>query len=426
MAKVTSKRTLTFTQKAWEKMWLLTHHCPVEISAMGVVDEKDRNLVLDFYIVKQVCSGASTIMDSGELNKLTARLADEGIAPERMCVWWHSHAGNGVFFSGTDEQNVEDYAPEEYLWSVVTNHKGAKDVMNGKDPSEIYVRLDTFDPRNQGDKESPLRFTHEKCGYKIVRSWTVGKEWAKEAINKHVTRESWTQGQSSYHGSMSSHRGAVAYQYGNRYGNGHQSPYGYYGYGWEDDIPSSGSSSSSSSSTDRAQYKDRVKKALAVFKECSLVSTSAATKKLNALNNGQHPQSVHEYLLRKWKGFKGNAEDDWKMAIALKQVEPSDVLYRDPKTESELAEAAGVTGGAEKPESKEVVFGSMPEKPAQESLSEKVRKAVSRGLMTPEAAQKCAERVVAETLTVADFHAWLDQAIASDQNQQEDAGVATA
>lgn len=89
MAKVTGKRTLIFTQRAWEKMWFLTHHCPVEISGMGIVSKENRNLVLDFYIVDQTCSSASTEMDSSALIDLTEQLEKEGIEPERMCVWWH-------------------------------------------------------------------------------------------------------------------------------------------------------------------------------------------------------------------------------------------------------------------------------------------------------------------------------------------------
>jgi hypothetical protein len=184
MAKVTGGKTLHFTRVAWEKMWGLTLRAPGEIQGFGIVDEHDPSRVVDFHIVSQVCSATGSIIDQDELHELFLNKRDEGISMDRWRVWWHSHAAMKTFFSDTDENNIERYASEGALWSVVTNHADAKRVAAGKSPTEMYVRVDCFDPDRPKDLSSPRRFTIEDCGWQVGPVQVVPDLWFTEQIAK--------------------------------------------------------------------------------------------------------------------------------------------------------------------------------------------------------------------------------------------------
>lgn len=169
-------------------MWGLTHKCPTEVSGLGIVDEHDPCRVVDFFVVEQSCTDASTEMDPTAVANLIADMRDKGIHPSRWRVWWHSHAKMKAFFSGTDEDNVERYASEKALWSVVTNHADAQRVMNGQMPTEVYIRVDVFDPDQPKNINSPMRYTIEGCGWRVATLPVVTDDWFKESLAKLNTR----------------------------------------------------------------------------------------------------------------------------------------------------------------------------------------------------------------------------------------------
>ena len=184
MAKVTGKKTLHFTRKAWEKMWGLTLRAKGEISGFGLVDEHDPCKVIDFFVVTQECSGSNSTMDPDPLHELFLSKRDEGIPMERWRVWWHSHASLDTFFSGTDEATAELYASEKALWSVVTNHADAVRVAKGKSPTEMYVRVDCFDPDFPKNRNSPQRYTIEGCEWTVGNVQVIPNSWFDEQIAK--------------------------------------------------------------------------------------------------------------------------------------------------------------------------------------------------------------------------------------------------
>jgi len=184
MAKVTGKKTLHFSRVAWEKMWGLTLRAKGEISGFGLIDENDPCRVIDFHVVTQECSSGNSTMDPDPLHELFLAKRDEGIPMERWCVWWHSHADLDTFFSGTDEATAELYASDNALWSVVTNHADAVRVANGKSPTEMYIRVDCFDPDNPKSLNSPRRYTIEGCDWTVGNVQVVPNSWFDEQIAK--------------------------------------------------------------------------------------------------------------------------------------------------------------------------------------------------------------------------------------------------
>lgn len=165
-------------------MWGMTLRCKGEVSGLGIVDEHDPSKVIDFFIVEQICSSTSTEMDQEAVANLIADMRDKGISPSRWRVWWHSHAAMKAFFSGTDEDNVERYASEKALWSVVTNHDDAKRVEAGQSPTEMYIRVDLFDPDQPKNTASPMRYTIEGCDWKVAPLSLVSDEWFEESMSK--------------------------------------------------------------------------------------------------------------------------------------------------------------------------------------------------------------------------------------------------
>ncbi len=175
--KVTTKPTVRFTQKAYQQMFALTDACPIEISAMGVLatDEQRKEwgideefYVLDFHVPDQECTGGSTVMETDSYADLSLELRDQGIKPEQVCVWWHSHVNMGVGHSGTDERQIEDFGFDEVCISIITNKR-----------RDINVRVDIF---------SPVRYSFEGCSYAVDQVSILDDGWAKEMVDNHVTK----------------------------------------------------------------------------------------------------------------------------------------------------------------------------------------------------------------------------------------------
>lgn len=119
------------------KMMFYIRNFDLEISGFGSVYErmyeKRRWLeVKKIYLLEQECTSAETEIDEQIVSKFIQ--THERIA-HRMRLWWHSHAKMSVFWSGTDEKNIQTLHNNDYLLSIVGNH--AKDVLG---------RLDVFHP----------------------------------------------------------------------------------------------------------------------------------------------------------------------------------------------------------------------------------------------------------------------------------------
>ena len=123
-----------------------------EISYLGKVERKDDILtVVDFVLLKQQVSYASTILDKEELGKFYESLMDKGENPSDWKVWIHSHAAMVAVFSTTDEDTIKSFDLEvptdNWFLSIVMNHAG-----------DLNARIDVF---------YPLHVTLEKLEWDI-------------------------------------------------------------------------------------------------------------------------------------------------------------------------------------------------------------------------------------------------------------------
>jgi len=123
-----------------------------EISFLGKVERKDDILtVVDFVLLKQQVSYASTILDKEELGKFYESLMDKGENPSDWKVWIHSHAAMVAVFSTTDEDTIKSFDLEvptdNWFLSIVMNHAG-----------DLNARVDVF---------YPLHVTLEKLEWDI-------------------------------------------------------------------------------------------------------------------------------------------------------------------------------------------------------------------------------------------------------------------
>lgn len=152
-----TKPTLTFSQNVWDKMWALTRDQINEVSGIGLMDEKDPSHVVELFILDQVNSATSTEIKQEALTSLIIELEKLGISSSRLSFWWHSHATMSVFFSGTDESQIERFSGDGLFWSVVTNRKG-----------DITVRCDV---------RNPINITFEDCDFEVNWRRTDQTEW---------------------------------------------------------------------------------------------------------------------------------------------------------------------------------------------------------------------------------------------------------
>jgi hypothetical protein len=175
--KVLSKPTVRFSQKAYQQMFRLTNKCDIEISAMGIIateeEKDDAGVGEDFYVteffpVKQLCSGTSTVLDDEALVDLTFDLREKGIKSEQIVVWWHSHVNMDTGHSGTDESQIEKFDFDSVCISVITNKKG-----------DLNLRIDMM---------SPIRYSFEKCSYAVDQIDILPDGWAEDIIEKYVEK----------------------------------------------------------------------------------------------------------------------------------------------------------------------------------------------------------------------------------------------
>jgi hypothetical protein len=160
-----TKPTLTFTQKAWEKMWALTKIAKddkkkaFECTSFGIMDSEDPCRVTDLWVPDQENTGSSTEADDDSMLEWMLEVKAEGIDMGQLTFWQHSHADMDVFFSSTDLATIRRMECDHIQWSVVTNMAG-----------EILVRADIF---------SPIRYWWSSCEYEVEYPEIAGiQEWS--------------------------------------------------------------------------------------------------------------------------------------------------------------------------------------------------------------------------------------------------------
>lgn len=108
----------------------------VEISGLGTVEEINGDfLINDIFLLKQVNTGTSTQIDSGDIAELIMKLETEGKDSSKLRFWWHSHVNMNAFWSGVDTNTIENLCLDKYLISLVINKK-----------NEYLARFDLNEP----------------------------------------------------------------------------------------------------------------------------------------------------------------------------------------------------------------------------------------------------------------------------------------
>lgn len=127
---------LNITNYAWEKILAFTDLCPHEISGLGKLELINGDfVVLDVAIFEQEVSGAHSTIEPKALAKFQHDRVKKGESMKQWCLWWHSHADMGVFFSGTDTGTIDQSNEFPYLVSLVVNKRHEKE-----------ARMDLFKP----------------------------------------------------------------------------------------------------------------------------------------------------------------------------------------------------------------------------------------------------------------------------------------
>ena len=125
---------IEFTKEAYEKMYFYCQHTQGEITGFGKLEvirpTKDRGgvfRVLDVKIFKQEISSGSANMDEDSTAEFLCELAAEGESPSDWRLWWHTHYNFGVFWSATDDGNIDTIIRNfpGYLVSTCFNQSGS-------------------------------------------------------------------------------------------------------------------------------------------------------------------------------------------------------------------------------------------------------------------------------------------------------------
>lgn len=123
----------------WQQMLgYATAALPKEVIGVGTITQvSDHELVVrEIFLPQQHTNVAYSEVDDGELNKIMTDLIEAGSEEEveNLRFRWHSHGYSGVFWSQTDNADIEKW---QASWAVNL-------VINAK--ADALARLDLFEP----------------------------------------------------------------------------------------------------------------------------------------------------------------------------------------------------------------------------------------------------------------------------------------
>ena len=96
---------LTFAPWAWLKLQYFCHAGPTEVGGFGIARAADPLYLEDFVTVRQLATAVSVRFLDEAVADFFDRCVDAGLDPQRFSrVWCHTHPGDSVTPSGTDEE----------------------------------------------------------------------------------------------------------------------------------------------------------------------------------------------------------------------------------------------------------------------------------------------------------------------------------
>lgn len=128
---------ILFAREVMDEWMYYVQNSPGEVSVFGRVEfTKGCAKIVSIVLPKQYNTGTTTEFNSDAMSTILIDAVNRGIPPESYVAWIHSHANMGVFWSGTDEENIQRFGISgKHLVSVVSNKKG-----------EHLGRIDVFEP----------------------------------------------------------------------------------------------------------------------------------------------------------------------------------------------------------------------------------------------------------------------------------------
>ena len=161
-------RDLYVNPQAWTDLMLLVKGCSIEISGLGLVEERDWGLeITGIHLLKQDGGAAHTTLDPLAMAELQMELHEQGVDTGKLRFWWHSHMG-GTSPSGQDLETFAQFGrtgpmgPDWYVFAI----------LNGK--GEGYWRMDYYRPVRFAVPMEPT----------IIHPAFGSKDWASEIKNK--------------------------------------------------------------------------------------------------------------------------------------------------------------------------------------------------------------------------------------------------
>jgi hypothetical protein len=146
-----------------------------KIARLEDLDKNNTFAVEDIKIFEQEVSHGGTLISQKDLASFYDELMEKGEDPSVWKLWWHSHASMDVFWSGTDEETIEDFDNEtekdNWLLSIVTNLDG--DILN---------RLDIF---------SPFRIKKEGLPWEIIFDDPIIPQEIIDEVREKVKTKKW-------------------------------------------------------------------------------------------------------------------------------------------------------------------------------------------------------------------------------------------
>lgn len=118
----------------WQKMMAYIINCPTEINGFGLVERVNPSFFFlrDVFITEQVAGPAHVENSPEVLGQLLTDMIRRGEDPSMIKFQWHSHVNMHAYFSGTDQDNIDNWTGD-WLISLVANKSG-----------QYSCRLDTF------------------------------------------------------------------------------------------------------------------------------------------------------------------------------------------------------------------------------------------------------------------------------------------
>lgn len=127
---------ILITKEAYYCLTRFIDLCPTEIVGLGLAHEVEEGVleIYDIFILPQIASGASAVIDTDAIAEYVTEMALTGKPTQDLIVWWHSHAEMGSFWSRVDRQMADTFKTGSMI-GILGNHR-----------HQFICRLDLYKP----------------------------------------------------------------------------------------------------------------------------------------------------------------------------------------------------------------------------------------------------------------------------------------